>query len=92
MPISPENRILRDAKKLVGLQIAGVRYMTEEERAALYIDNRGVVLLLSDGTTLYPMADDEGNDAGTLVVQAADGHETVLPRLDRSRARPRSPA
>jgi hypothetical protein len=82
MAANPERRILRDAQRLVGLQIAGVRYTTDQERREFYVDHRGPVLVLSDGTALYVMADDEGNDAGALVARDKDGQETIFPVLD----------
>jgi hypothetical protein len=77
-----EKRILREAQGLVGLQITGVRYMTPAERQQLFIDHRCVILTLSDGTELYPMVDDEENDAGVLIARSPDGRETHLSHLD----------
>ena len=81
MTKSAENRFVRQGKKLVGLQIAAIRYMTEEERRLLFIGFRAVVLTLSDGTLLYPMADDEGNEAGALVALASTGEQVLFPVL-----------
>ena len=81
MARSPENRIVRDGKRLIGLQITTVRYMTEEERQKLFVGFRAVVITLSDGTVLYPMADDEGNEAGVLVTQSTRGEEMRFPVL-----------
>ena len=69
MSKAAENRLIRDGQKLVGLHITSIRYMTDAERQKLFIGSRAVVLTLSDGTILYPMADDEGNEAGALVAQ-----------------------
>ncbi len=38
-----EKRILREAKGLVGLQITGIRYITEAKRSPLFIDHRSVM-------------------------------------------------
>ena len=81
MTRSVENRIVRDGKRIVGLQIAAVRYMTDEERRQLFIGFRPVVITLSDGTLLYPIADDEGNEAGVLVAQSTSGEEMRFPVL-----------
>lgn len=89
MPRSVENRILNDARKLIGLRITEVRYMTAEECAERSIQHRAVMFTLSGGTVLYAMADDEGNDAGVLMARSADGREThfsALPRLSRTRS------
>lgn len=81
MSRSPEQRILNDGRKLIGLQITGIRYMSKEECADLYIGSRAIVLTLSNGTLLYPMADDEGNDAGVLIARPTDGQEAHFSRL-----------
>ena len=78
MPRSTEHLILSEAKKLIGLQVTGIRYMTRKECKDLFISNRAVVLTLSDGTELYSMTDDEGNDAGVLIARSPDGQETHL--------------
>lgn len=56
----------RVAEKLVGKTIKSVRYMTEKEMNSFMWYNRGIVITLSDGHSIYPMADDEGNDAGAM--------------------------
>ena len=53
-------------KALVGRRIVGVDYLTAEETGEMMWSNSAVVLILDDGTALYPMSDDEGNDAGAL--------------------------
>lgn len=91
MPRSPEHRILTDAKKLIGLQITNVRYMTDEECAELSIQHRALLLTLNDGTVLYAMTDDEGNEAGVLMARSKDGQQThfsALPRRERRRLTP----
>jgi hypothetical protein len=45
--------------------------------------HRCVILTLRDGTELYPMVDDDENDAGVLIARAADGREMHLSILDR---------
>ena len=65
---------------LLGKKIVKVEYMHSEEAKASMWDNRGVRLILDDGTNVLPMADDEGNDAGALWL--GDGRmEKVLPVL-----------
>jgi hypothetical protein len=54
------------ANVLVGKTITAVRYLSDEERDDLGWHNRSVVIVLSDGTMLYPSRDDEGNGAGAL--------------------------
>ena len=57
-------------KPLVGRTIVGVRYLDASEVSSLGITHHPVCLQLDDGALLWPMADDEGNDAGTLFIQA----------------------
>ena len=57
----------------VGLFIQEVRAMTDAEKEweGWDDDNRGcrTVLVLSDGSTIYPSRDDEGNGPGTMFGQ-----------------------
>jgi hypothetical protein len=53
---------------LKGKKIVDVRYMTEKERDMLGWQSRCVIIILDDGTSIYPSRDDEGNDAGALFV------------------------
>ena len=56
-------------KPLVGRTIVAVRYLDAEEVNQFGIAHQPVCLQLDDGALLWPMADDEGNDAGTLFIQ-----------------------
>jgi len=60
---------------LIGRTITGVRFMVPEERDQAAFAHSPVILTLDDDTLLYPLADDEGNDAGALAIQA--GTKTV---------------
>ena len=51
---------------LVGRKIERVRYLTEKEREGLGWSKRSLVLILDDGTHIWPSADDEGNNAGAF--------------------------
>jgi len=57
-------------KPLVRRTIVGIRYLGAAEISRLGIDHQPVCIQLDDGALLWPMADDEGNDAGTLFIQA----------------------
>ena len=54
------------SKQLVGRKIVEVRWMTKEEADESYWDYQPVILILDDGTSIFPMSDDEGNSAGSL--------------------------
>jgi hypothetical protein len=69
------------AKALVGRKIEGVRWMSRAEAANVGWSRRAVVLILDDGSLLYPSSDDEGNDAGALFGQDAEGKDIALPVL-----------
>lgn len=60
------------AALLVGRTIKEARYMTGIERKDLGWRNRSLVLLLDDGTYIWPSADDEGNDAGAFFTNDPD--------------------
>jgi hypothetical protein len=64
---------------LLGKQITGIRYLSDDEMAVLGWGCRCLVLELSDGTTIYPSRDDEGNDAGSLFGTAPDGKNLAFP-------------
>lgn len=54
------------AEVLKGRTIKEVRYMTPKEAQDSGFHSRPVVLELDNGTYVYPMMDDEGNDGGAL--------------------------
>ncbi len=72
-------RWIREAERhILGRKIIGVRYTTDEEVKDLYWDCSVIVLHLDDGSMLVPSADEEGNTAGSLFVQRANGEELEL--------------
>ena len=60
---------------IVGTTIVDIRPMTEDEMLDEFWlkDEIPMVLVLSNGTILYPSADIEGNDAGALFGKTSDG-------------------
>jgi hypothetical protein len=60
------------SRLLVGRKIQEVRYMTEKEADDMGWCDRPVVILLDDGTMLWPSKDDEGNAAGVIFSNLAD--------------------
>ena len=70
---------MKDAKKywnkkandlLVGRKIVKVEWMNDKEKDEIGWYSRPVCMQLDDGTWIFPMADDEGNDGGALAVGA----------------------
>ncbi len=59
-------------KKLVGLKIIDVRYMTDKETKAYDWPCAAIVIVLEDGNTLIPSTDDEGNGPGALFTTFED--------------------
>lgn len=51
---------------LQGRTIAKVVYMQDEDQDQIGWDRCAVMLILDDGTTLYPSVDDEGSGPGAL--------------------------
>lgn len=68
-------------KLLKNRTIISVRYVTDEEITDSYFYKRGLQIILDNGTILYPMQDDEGNDFGAVHYQLKDGTNLVLPTL-----------
>ena len=72
---------MKDAKKhwqdkankmLVGKKIVKVQWMNDKEIEDIGWHSRPVCMQLDDGTWIFPMADDEGNDGGALAVGNAE--------------------
>lgn len=59
-------------KALVGKKIVAARYLNDDEVESLGWYKSAIVLLLDDGTYVYPSRDDEGNGAGALFTSHAD--------------------
>ena len=66
-------------KHLLGRKITAVRWMTDRWQHDMGWDNAAAMLLLDDGTLLWPSSDDEGNTAGALFVLQPDGLDFILP-------------
>ena len=62
-----KNKWLKKANKVfLGRKIVKVEWMSDKEIDNAGWDKRPLCLLLDDGTWIYPMADDEGNEGGAL--------------------------
>lgn len=64
-------------KRLEGRTITSMRQMTIEEADHLGFYCRPVILGLDDGSVLFPMRDDEGNDGGAMWFAAEDTHLVI---------------
>ena len=62
-----EKKWISDIQKfLVGRTIVSVEYFAEEDCDEMGWSHRPVVIKLDNGGELFPMADDEGNDGGSI--------------------------
>ena len=55
-------------KMLFGRLITGIKYMSTKEADEFGWDKRPIIIILDDGTEIYPQMDDEGNDGGALAI------------------------
>lgn len=62
-------------KALVGKKITQAEYVEDEEFGHVF------AIVLEDGTTIIPMADDEGNHPGSLQLQGGKHGVTCLPTI-----------
>ena len=55
-------------KMLFGRRITGIKYMSTKEADEFGWYKRPIIIILDDGTEIYPQMDDEGNDGGALAI------------------------
>ena len=79
MPVSKTEQLWTDKAEaqLLGRTALTVRYLTAEEAREMMIGRRPLAIFFDDGSYLFPMADDEGNDGGSLFTSNED--EPILP-------------
>lgn len=68
-----ENKI---SSKLVGKTIAKVEYLSPKEGEEMMWYKLPLAITFTDGSWIFPMADDEGNDGGSLAT-SIKGLETI---------------
>jgi hypothetical protein len=66
---------------LEGRTIKAVHYIGEKEADDNLFSKRGLMIMLDNGTMIYPMSDDEGNDFGAIHYVTKEGANDVLPVL-----------
>lgn len=64
---------------LLNRKIVKVRYMLDSEQEDLGFYSKALVIQLDDNTLLYPSADDEGNDAGSIHYSKEGDNNYILP-------------
>ena len=65
----PHIKHAKQFQHFVGKTIVSVRYATPIECSELGWNKSPIVFHLSDGTTMFPQCDDEGNDGGAMAIQ-----------------------
>lgn len=80
MPTKASNLIKKWEKRispnLVGKTIAKIEYLTEEEGRISGWHKLPLVIIFTDGSCLFPMSDDEGNEGGSFAT-TIKGLETI---------------
>lgn len=61
---------------IVGKTVKDVGFMRKEDQYDMGWGYRPIVIIFEDGEYVFPMADDEGNEAGALAT-SVEGCETV---------------
>jgi len=69
----------RATQALSGKTIREVRYMDDDERDAFGWSKRGLVIIFTDGSSIIPMSDDEGNEAGAVYGSDANHNDMSFP-------------
>lgn len=64
------------SSELVGKTIAKVEYLTKYEIEEMMWYKIPLAITFTDGSWIFPMADDEGNDGGSLAT-SIEGLETI---------------
>lgn len=69
------------AQALVGRRTIAARYLTDAECNQQGWHRSTIMLVLDNGMTIVPMSDDEGNDAGSLMVLDHLGENVGMPAI-----------
>ena len=57
---------------LVGKTIKKIEYLTEEEAREYGWNSIPLVIIFNDGSYIFPMSDDEGNNGGALATSSKE--------------------
>ena len=67
------------AKVLVGRKIQSINYLSKKESDDIGWFHRPIVITLDDGTIMFPVSDDEGNDGGAIHYNKKGDDNYVIP-------------
>lgn len=71
--------ISKASSVLLGRTITAIDYLNENECDEMGWYSAPVVITLDDGTHIYPVADDEGNDGGALHYNKKGDSNYIIP-------------
>ena len=60
------------SKFLVGKTIKKIEYLTEQEAESMGWNQIPLVIIFTDGSYIFPMADDEGNNGGAIATSSKE--------------------
>lgn len=73
------NKIAKEGTTLLkGKTVKRVRSLTDEEKAEYAWYSAAPVIEFEDGTIVFPSRDSEGNDAGALFGELANGSSLII--------------
>lgn len=64
--------------ELNGKTIARVERLTDAECAEMMWYKKPVVIIFTDGSWMIPMADDEGNDGGSILYHNLNDEQQII--------------
>lgn len=82
MPINNQTELKwtkKLGKILVGKTIKKVQYLSREDAQKMGWYKRPLVIVFTDGSFIYAMRDDEGNDAGAMWGRDEEENEITIP-------------
>ena len=66
---------------LQGKTVLRVEYQTSEERQEFDWSKRAPVIVFTDGTRIVPVADDELNEAGAMILISGQEKTQIIPSI-----------
>ena len=64
---------------LVGKKIKKVLYLSNFDAEQMLWDRRSVMIIFDDGSSIIPMSDDEGNEAGSIACMGDNVEVETIP-------------
>ena len=80
-PEAERQQYFIDNAGIEGAKIVKVEYLGQKQTDEMGWSQKGMVLVLDNGKQVWVQSDDEGNNAGMLVVIDPDGKEHPIPNF-----------